>query len=195
MTGCSVFGETDVEKPDYSVVLKDYAFEIREYPALVMVSTESQGDYDETSNASFNRLFDYISGENIGSSKVEMTAPVMMEETSQKIEMTAPVLMSEKDKNWKMSFLLPSEYTFETAPKPTNEKVYLEKTAPKKVAVLTFSGLLRKKKINDMRKELEKWMDEKGYEYDAEDYKAAGYNPPWTIPALRRNEIIIPIKE
>jgi hypothetical protein len=195
MTACSVFGEPGVEKAPYHLVLQDNAVEIREYSPLVIVSTLSSGDFDEATSTSFRRLFKYISGHNISRQKVDMTTPTLIEGKAQKIEMTAPVLIAEEGESWKMSFHLPSEYTFETAPEPTDQQVFLEQVKPQKTATLRFSGLLRRKKVEAMRQELIKWLDEKGYAYNAEEYKVAGYNPPWTVPFLRRNEIMIPIKE
>lgn len=195
ISACSVFSEPGVEKTPYTTVLQDEAIEIREYPLLVIVSTLSSGDFDEATSASFRRLFKYISGNNITRQKIDMTAPALIEEKSPKIEMTAPVLIAEEGESWKMSFHLPSEYMFETAPEPTDRQVFLEQIKPQKTATLRFSGLLRRKKVEAMRQELIKWLDKKGYAYNAEEYKVAGYNPPWTIPFLRRNEIMIPIKE
>ncbi|SDY46278.1 SOUL heme-binding protein [Nitrosomonas halophila] len=195
MTACSVFGESGVEKAPYTIVLQEEAIEIREYSPLVLASTISSGDFDEATSTSFRRLFNYISGENIARQAVEMTAPVLIEESGQKIDMTAPVLIAEAAEGWKMSFHLPSAFTFETAPAPTNQQVFLEKIEPQTIAALRFSGLMSRKKVEAMREELIKWLDEKGYIYNAKAYKVASYNPPWTIPFLRRNEIMIPVKE
>ena len=34
------------------------------------------------------------------------------------------------------------------------------------------------------------WIEARGPEH-AEDWQMAGYNPPWTIPMLRRNEVLV----
>ena len=51
-----------------------------------------------------------------------MTVPVTQ---SVKIDMTAPVTQSKKDGKLVMQFYLPSKFTINTAPKPTNRKVSL----------------------------------------------------------------------
>lgn len=195
MTACSVFGETDIERPDYKTMAQEQAFEIREYPALLAVSTYDEGPFNSASNRSFKRLFDYISGENGPGQKVEMTAPVIMEPKGQKIPMTAPVLMQQQDKRWKMSFLLPAKLNSETAPAPSNPDVFLESQPAQNFAVITFSGVLRSPLIDQKREELINWLEKSNYTYDSTTYQVAGYNPPWTIPSLRRNEIMIAVTE
>ncbi len=191
MTACSVFGEADIEKPDYKIMAQEQAFEIREYPALLAVSTYSEGSFNSASNRSFRRLFDYITGENKPGQKVEMTAPVIMQPKGQKIPMTAPVLMQQQDERWKMSFLLPAEFNIETAPAPSNAAVFLEPQPAQKFAVITFSGVLKPPLINQKHEELMIWLEKGNYTYDKSAYQVAGYNPPWTMPSLRRNEILI----
>ena len=64
------------------------------------------------------------------------------------------------------------------------------------VAVSTshFSGFLNQGSISTHRAKLQKWIMGRGFKIIGEP-KAAGYNPPFTLPFLRRNEILIPIEK
>ena len=100
MSACSIFGNSGVEISPYNVSQTDGQIEIRHYQELVLVSTPMNGDMDDNEGA-FNRLFRYISGENTGTAKIEMTAPVFMnpvDPEGKNIAMTAPVFMDQDEK-------------------------------------------------------------------------------------------------
>lgn len=184
---CSVFGGTAAPEPDYTVVRADETFEIREYGQLVVVMTSMS---DGSSDA-FGRLFDYISGENEGAREIAMTAPVLTSPQGTEIAMTAPVLQSGSQGAAEMIFVLTDEFQPQTAPKPTNPDVTLGTIPPRRVAVATYSGSWRDGAA-DAETELRAWIAAKGLEpIGAAD--VAGYNPPWTLPMFRRNEVLIPI--
>ena len=193
LTGCSaVGGETKIAP--YKTVLSDPPFDVRTYEELVLVSTPMDGD---ERNGAFNRLFKYISGENISSDKIAMTAPVFMDQAGQnqsgeEIPMTAPVFMGQGETP-KMSFVLPDTYTFETAPKPTDENVMLSRIQKQSYAVIRFSGRLTDSNFQEHETKLRAWMKDKGYEAKGAAM-TAGYNAPWTLPMLRRNEVLIPVE-
>jgi DNA gyrase inhibitor GyrI len=85
---------------------------------------------------------------------------------------------------------MPSEYTIETLPKPNNPKVTLRKVSSKRYAVHQFSWLAGAEKVAKKTAELQKWLQEKGIEPKGEPILAR-YNPPWTLPFLRRNEVML----
>ena len=108
--------------------------------------------------------------------------------------MTAPVFVDgPRDGDGTMSFVLPASFKYETAPRPTNPDVKLQKIENMNVAVITFSGRLSENNIQKKRAALSAWIDENGYEITG-PYKTAGYNPPWTLPQARRNEVLIPVR-
>mmetsp|Transcript_17641 Transcript_17641/g.21724 ORF Transcript_17641/g.21724 Transcript_17641/m.21724 type:complete len:109 (+) Transcript_17641:702-1028(+) len=92
-----------------------------------------------------------------------------------------------------MSFILPSKYTLETAPKPTNPKVFLRKVEGKIEAVSTFSGRYRMKNCGNKKEELFTALDRDKIQYEKSNWVLMGYNPPWTLPPLRKNEIAVPV--
>ena len=197
IAGCTVFGSENTPKTPYKTLKtsSDSKIEVREYNNLILASTPME----EGRNGSFMRLFDYISGDNEGKSNIEMTAPVFMDhpkeaaQKGEKIEMTAPVFMDSNAQNPTMSFVLPDRYTLDTAPWPTNEAVKLQKLDNYKVAVIRFNGRLSDDNIQKNRAMLEQWIEDNNYKV-AGPYKTAGYDAPFTLPAIRRNEVLIPIK-
>ncbi|AFJ42600.1 Hypothetical protein FNO222_0027 [Francisella orientalis] len=150
-------------------------------------------DYKSTVNKGFGYLFRYITGANITKQDIQMTAPVKIEQSSQKIQMTAPVMIAEDDKSWTIAFVLPAQYTLQNAPKPTSDKIKLVEKPETKMAVVTFSSFLDKDSIDSNTTKLRTWIKANNYEIVGQP-EAAGYNPPWTIPFLRTNEVMIPIK-
>ena len=94
-----------------------------------------------------------------------------------------------------MAFSMPSSYTMETLPKPLDDRVKLVEVPQRTVAVFQFSGFFDNE---DNRAEgraiLQKWLS------DNPTYKAvgtpfyAGYDPPFTLPFLRRNEVLLTIE-
>jgi len=196
LAGCSVFGQTDVETAPYKLItsIADKNIEIREYQSMVLVSTPMN---DDSEDSAFRRLFNYISGENKATDKIAMTAPVFMNnsdngENGKEIAMTAPVLMNKGGEKM-MSFVMPSDFTLETTPKPTNPKVQVSEITDYKVAAITFSGTLSESNVRKYSAELTNWLESNGYEITGPAVEAA-YNGPFTIPVFRRNEILIPVK-
>lgn len=194
-----MFGKSGVETAPYQVleVAQDADIELRHYESLVLVTTPMNGGMESGQNKAFGRLFDYISGDNVAQSKIAMTAPVLMGETNeqkgQKIPMTAPVFMDGTQDSYTMSFVLPATMTIDTAPRPKNKDVTLEEVKDYKVAAITFNGYLNQETIDAHKVKLKNWMKANGYKATG-SYKSAGYNPPFTIPALRRNEVMIPVE-
>ena len=190
LSACSVFGGPAAPEPDYSVVRKAEPFEIRDYPALAVVAAPME----DGSSSAFGRLFDYISGENAGETKIAMTAPVLMSvEEGVEIAMTAPVLRSfGADGTREMVFVLTKDFTVETAPRPTDPKLRIAEIPARRVATIRFSGLFRDAAIAENTRLLQAWMADQGLAPIGPP-ESAGYNPPWTLPPFRRNEVLIPI--
>jgi len=106
-----------------------------------------------------------------------------------KIEMTAPVISEETERGWYISFNMPKQYSKETLPIPNNSEVKIIEVPAEKFAVITFSGLVRDKKYAEMLNELIEEMKKRNLEPKGPPILAR-YNPPWTLPVLRRNELM-----
>ena len=182
-------------EPKFELLEKSDAFELRQYDSIIIAEVLVDGDMDEASGKGFRLLADYIFGNNISQSgqkaKIAMTAPVTLKPQSEKIAMTAPVSIKADAQQWRVHFVMPAEYTMETLPKPNNSQVKIREISGRKVAVIRFSGLVNEEKTAQKTKELQDWMASKKLEALNSEPELARYNPPWTLPFLRRNEIII----
>jgi hypothetical protein len=188
-----------IEEPKFKVVEKSGDFELRDYAPRVVAQTMVDGSLNDASNTGFRRIADYIFGNNTarngGNEKINMTTPVTMapkveDAASEKISMTAPVTMQQDNGQWRMYFVMPSQYTLGTLPKPNNPKVTLDELPARRVAVLRFSGLAGQEKTAKKTAELFDWLKSKNISPIGIP-ELARYNPPWTLPFLRRNEVMV----
>lgn len=185
-----------IEEPKYTILEQSDAFELRAYAPKIIAETAVTGDMDDASSAGFKRIADYIFGNNTapagGNEEISMTAPVTMEAEvkSAKISMTAPVTMEETDGQWRMHFVMPGQYTMETIPTPNNPAVVLREVPTSNYAVIKFSWLAGEDKVAKKTAELMAWLASKNITPTGKP-QLARYNPPWTLPFLRRNEIMV----
>ncbi|NNK97321.1 MAG: heme-binding protein, partial [Desulfobacterales bacterium] len=187
---CSVFGIRTVEILNYQVLEKDGKFDIRQYGDYWVVRTEIDGEYRKSTDEGFRLLFGYISGKNKRQEKIAMTGPVMQQEKGEKIAMTGPVIQQKRGKNWIMEFVLPSKYNKTQPPEPLDPEVSIVKVPGYRAAAISYSGNLREEKYNTKIKELLDIVTMKGLQPIGEPF-SAGYDPPWTLPFLKRNEVLI----
>jgi len=159
------------ESADYRVVMKDGAFEVRDYPAMTLVSTSMQKRGED---GSFMKLFRFISGRN---------------DHSQKIAMTTPVLMTGMESGT-MSFVLPKAVAERGAPAPSNPDVSLVTRAAGRYASLRYQGFINQVHGEAMAEKLVAWTKEQKLSTRGEPVYAF-YNPPWTPGFMRRNEVLI----
>lgn len=193
LQGCSVFGIRTVEILDYQVLEKEGSFDIRQYEEYWAARTEIEGDYRESTSKGFQLLFNYISGKNKQQEKIVMTSPVIQQEQGEKIAMTGPVLQQQKGESWIMEFVLPAKYNTEQPPEPLDLEVKLVKTLGHRAAAITYSGNLREETYNTKAKELMDMVRSKRLQPIGKPF-SAGYDPPWTIPFLKRNEVLVIIE-
>lgn len=194
LSGCSVFGiRSGYEQPPYTVVEQiEETVEVRDYGSrLAAEATVEAGSAEAGRNDAFRLLFDYISGANQRQSEVAMTAPV--EVVSEKIAMTAPVETAVADDGrYTMRFFLPSAYTRATAPQPTDPRVRIIELPEMTVAVERFSGSRDEDAIKRRKAQLLNGLE-------LSNWRPIGaptslfYDPPWTLPFLRRNEVVVPV--
>lgn len=183
---------SNVEQPNYKLVKSKGNIEIRDYEPMILAEVEVSGDRKQAISDGFKILADYIFGNNTAHKKMEMQAPVT-NELSEKMAMTAPVIQQQYIDKWKVRFVMPKKYSFETLPTPNSKDVVLIPLQAKRFAVIRFSGLADDEKIKQHTDELEAYIA-------AEKLKPIGgailafYNPPWTIPFLRRNEVMIEVE-
>jgi hypothetical protein len=196
-SACSVFGIRSAEEAHYNVVDDQGEFQLREYAGLVVVETTVKAEFDEAGSQAFKRLFGYISGNNEGSREIAMTAPVMVSDDKpvegESIDMMAPVIVNQNADGWRYAFVLPASYSLDSAPLPTNPDVKLLEIKPKRVATLRYSGLLNESDFRDNTQRLQLWMASNGLK-PASSARVAGFDPPWALPFVRRNEVMIDVE-
>lgn len=193
LAGCSVFGvRSGYEQPPYTVAdTLDDRIEIRQYgPRLAAETPLPSGDEDGRDDA-FRVLFAYITGANQGEADVAMTAPVQVG-ASEEIAMTSPVQTASSDKGEVMRFFLPASYTAASAPRPADPRVDIVEVPQATLAVLRFSGTWDPQTFETRETELLALLE-------SSPWRAVGpastlfYDPPWTLPPFRRNEVTVPV--
>lgn len=198
------------EEPQYNVVTKDQSkeIELRHYAPKLIAEVVVEGDLSEASSKGFRLIADYIFGNNQvanseDSGKIAMTAPVTVAPQSSKIAMTAPVTVNpavtsadqtsfEQNGTWRVDFVMPSEYTLANIPKPNNDAVKLREIPEKYVVALTYSGFNSTSNIQNYITETLDWAKNQGFKVIGTP-QLARYNPPWTLPMFRRNEIMVEV--
>ncbi len=163
------------EEPDYIVLKKDGEIETRQYKNFLTASIETEGDRKEAIGKGFRFLFKYISGENKNKESISMTIPVMQKSLG--------------NKKWNVSFVVPKKFDINNAPQPDNSNIQLKNNIDLKVIAITFSGLFSDGNIEENEIKLRNYIKEKGIKIE-EPAIYAGYNAPWTLWFLKRNEVI-----
>ena len=185
-----------IEEPKFALLEKDKDFELRLYAPKIIAEVLVNGTLQESSSKGFRLIADFIFGNNTSQSgkseKISMTAPVSVEASAEKISMTAPVGVQQANDGWKVYFVMPSQYTLETLPKPNNPLVNIKQIPEQRFAMIRFSGLVNEEKMRKKLSELEKWLASKKLKSIGQP-ELARYNPPWTLPFLRRNEVMLEI--
>lgn len=197
-----VFGRITVETPKFEVIQSSTDYEIRKYaPSVLAEVTYDPSQYKGNKDGGFMVLANYIGAvgnpQNTKPEKIAMTAPVITKSSSEKIAMTAPVVTKEGGEEQKMvtmQFLLPAKYKkAEEAPKPVDERVVIREEGERKYGVVKFGGVATEQVVEEKVEKLKKSLERDGYKVIGE-FVLARYNPPWTLPPFRTNEVMIPIE-
>ena len=183
------------EEPDFKLISEEGDFQIREYDPKIIAQVEVEGDFDEASSRGFKLLADYIFGNNLlegESQKISMTTPVEMSPMTENILMTSSIMDDQVNNKWSINFIMPQEYSLDTLPKPNNFQVNIIEVPKEKYAVIVFSGLVRESSYAEKAELLSNYLVENGLKQQGA-IKIARYNPPWTLPFFRRNELMVRI--
>ena len=165
------------ETAPYTILKKEAALEIREYPLLLLVETPS-GNPGDKQDGSFMRLFGFITGKNAA---------------KEKISMTTPVYMTTQGPQRSMAFVMPQKFTASRIPQPLDATLQVRQVEAGQFAVLRFSGRGTDSRERIALESLRNMM--KGLELESSGEPIYGYfDPPWTPPFLRRNEVMLRLK-
>ena len=182
-----------IEKAKYEVIESDENFELRQYAPQIVAETFVAGNFEEVGNVGFRRLYDYINGKNVKNRNIAMTAPVTQEAKSEKIAMTAPVTQERVQGQWRITFLMPAEYTLETLPKPLDPLVQLREEPGYLMAAIRYSGTWSQKRYEKNLSLLQEAIAKRGLKPEGLPIWAR-YDPPFMPWFLRRNEVLIRVQ-
>jgi hypothetical protein len=189
-----------IEEPKYEVRTSQAPFELRHYAPTLIAQTIVDGDMDEASNKGFRLIADFIFGNNLAANseqaaKIAMTAPVTVEPQSSKIAMTAPVTIEPQlgsAQQWRVHFVMPSQYTLANIPKPKNSAVTLHELPSKYFVVHRYSGFNTVARVQEKTDEALAWAKQQSLKVIGTP-QLSRYDPPWTLPMFRRNEIMVEV--
>jgi len=197
LAGCSAFGiRSGTEEPAYKLLAMTDSLEIREYAPRIVAETLVEGEADAVRNEGFRRLAGYIFGDNRSQAKIAMTAPVAQSSSkpSETIAMTSPVAQDRDASGlWRIRFFAPASMTLETMPIPNDARVVITLLPAQTYAVRRFSGDRSSEAVAAQEKLLRASLATQTWTVEG-DVLAWFYDPPWTLPFLRRNEVAIPVK-
>ena len=182
-----------IEEPTYRMLEHEGSFELREYLAYVIAETRVEANFTSAGSIAFQRLFRYISGNNVRQQRIAMTAPVT-QSGGEKIAMTAPVSQVADGTAFRVAFTLPSTYDLATAPKPLDPTIEIRAVPARLIACWRYSGRWTEANYRDNERRLRTALKARGLEVRG-DPILARYNPPFMPWFLRRNEILIPVAQ
>ncbi|MEB3206084.1 MAG: heme-binding protein [Vampirovibrionales bacterium] len=190
--GASTMAAT--ETPPYAIIQSaPQQIEIREYPELIVAETTTQGDRQQAANQAFRILADYIFGNNQARKKSDQASSEAS--ASEKLAMTAPVIQTSPSNGagsaqWQMQFVMPQGATLASLPLPNHPAISLKSEPARRVVVIRFSGTASEKNLQKHLALLVDYAAKHRLSTQGEPAYAF-YNPPWTLPFMRRNEIML----
>lgn len=164
------------EQQPYTVMRTLDQFEVRSYPAHMLVQVNVRGGLDSGAGAGFGPLFRYISGANQSQRSFAMTAPVLQQRTGEQ-EQT-------------VSFVLPAGMSATEPPAPTDPRVRTMGVEARVVAARRFRGSARGRSFAGQGQQLIAAVEAAGLEPVGEIYYAR-FDPPWMPGFLPHNEALV----
>jgi len=185
-----------IEEPDYAVVGGNEEFEIRRYDPYLVAEVDVDGNIDEAGDRAFRILAGYIFGDNTSSTRMEMTAPVESRPATkgEKMAMTAPVTATNASDEGKSTyaFVMERKYTMDTLPVPNDKRIRLRQVPERTMAVRRYSGRWTEDKYEQNKEALREALSALGIQAIGAPVLAR-YNSPFSLPFMRRNEVMYEI--
>jgi hypothetical protein len=194
LAGCSVVGiRSGTEEPSYRVLTAIGPVQIRQYAPRLAASVTVPGDEIAARSEGFRRLAGFIFGKNTTNASIDMTAPVAQSAGPAKIAMTAPVAQVSGPAGWTITFYMPSNYTMASLPKPVDPGIVISVVPGEVYGVYRFSGIPGRQAVATARAALFAQLQNSAWTPDGPVVDWF-YDPPWTLPFARRNEVAVPVK-
>jgi len=186
IAGCAALvAGRNVEQPPYTSIALDGDFELRDYPELTVAEVTTTGGRQQAVSAGFGPLAGYIFAKERDGDKIAMTAPVTQTQIAGE---------ESEDGAWVVRFIMPSEYTLDTLPRPAGSSVRLQTLPARRMAAVKFSGVANDTLIAEQEVRLLDWMTAQGLAPTATPTYAY-YNDPFTPGFMRRNEVMMPVNK
>jgi len=186
IAGCAALvAGRNVEQPPYTSIALDGDFELRDYPELTVAEVTTTGGRQQAVSAGFGPLAGYIFAKERDGDKIAMTAPVTQTQIAGE---------ESEDGAWVVRFIMPSEYTLDTLPRPAGSSVRLQTLPARRMAAVKFSGVANDTLIAEQEVRLLDWMTAQGLAPTATPTYAY-YNDPFTPGFMRRNEAMMPVNK
>jgi hypothetical protein len=186
-----------IEEPNYEVVETYKEFELRRYEPYLLAEVDVSGGINSAGNRAFRILAGYIFGDNAAATKMAMTAPVESSSMrrGEKMAMTAPVTSTKKDGDemTTVAFVMEQKYSIDTLPTPNDERIRIREVPERTVAVRRYSGRWTDAKYQRNLGLLVEALSNSSLEVVGEAILAR-YNSPFSLPMMRRNEVMFEIK-
>jgi hypothetical protein len=178
LAACTVAGYRTAEEPGFESLGHVGEVELRRYSPRLLAEIEMGGDEEAARNAGFRPLAAYIFGANAERERIGMTAPVAQQGAADR---------------WRVGFFMPSRYERQNLPTPQDSRITLRPLPGSTVAVLRFSGMPRPEALAEARARLLAALRASPWQVTGEG-GAWFYDPPWTLPMARRNEVWVPVR-
>lgn len=175
-----LYVSSTIETPDYVVLDRDGAFELRDYPRLLVAEVRRDGARQDAVRSGFRALAGYIFARDRDGDSIAMTAPVLQ------------ALGEEASDPWRVSFVMPSHYSLDALPAPSGSDVQVTERQARRLAAVRFSGRWSDERFQAKEAALRDWMAARGRRATSPPIYAY-YNDPLTPGFLRRNEVLIEI--
>jgi hypothetical protein len=179
------------DEPAFETVKRIGKLELRAYPSRVEAHTHlDTARFEDALEQGFHRLAGYIFGANGAHESLPMSTPVSAR--GEKLAMTAPVIASDQEGSYTMAFVMPPGRDLASLPRPLDPSVRLREIPERQVAVVRFRGRHESHNVAAAERELLRLVA-------ASDLTPvgkptfAGFDPPTTLPILRRNEVWIEV--
>ncbi|MCX6425638.1 MAG: heme-binding protein [Actinobacteria bacterium] len=169
------------QRQEFRVIRTYSDFELREYLPCVLAEVRVSGQYSDSSSSAFSKLFNYISKGNQSSQKIVMTAPVITAQNEDTSDLT----------EWYVSFVMPSDSTFDQMPQPNNSQVRLRELDTETCVAKSFRGRATDNSSRKIAQELRKKAAEANIALSSET-RICRFDPPFKPGILQYNEIVIP---
>ena len=181
------------EQPRHEVLIEEAPFELRRYDAQLVASVTVTGDRDEATDEAFGQLARFIFASDREGEEINMTTPV-----TQAVRGADPMVTmagaGTAAGRYTVRFTMPAKWTRETLPEPANPDIAIEELPARRMAVVTFSGRATDEAVREHGEKLRDFMERHGLESDG-TLEYAYYDPPFTPPPLRRNEVMMGVAE